>query len=86
MYHFAQNCSVYTSCPNVIIAVILILFIRLSRSWDFQVAPVIKNPSANAGEERDTDSIQRSARSPGGGHGNTFQYSCLESPRDGGTW
>ena len=50
------------------------------------MAPVIKNPSANAGEERDTDSIPRPVRSPGGGHGNPFQHSCLENPMDWGTW
>ena len=25
-------------------------------------------------------------RSPGGGHGNPLQYSCLENPRDRGAW
>ena len=25
-------------------------------------------------------------RSPGGGHDNTLQYSCLENPKDGGGW
>ena len=25
-------------------------------------------------------------RSPGGGHGNPLQYSCLENPIDRGTW
>jgi len=25
-------------------------------------------------------------RSPGEGNGNTFQYSCLENPMDGGAW
>ena len=25
-------------------------------------------------------------RSPGGGNGNPFQYSCLENPMDGGAW
>ena len=25
-------------------------------------------------------------RSPGEGHGNPFQYSCLENPMDRGTW
>ena len=24
--------------------------------------------------------------SPGGGHGNTLQYSCLENPMDRGAW
>ena len=27
-----------------------------------------------------------SGRSPGGGHGNPLQYSCLENPIDRGAW
>ena len=27
-----------------------------------------------------------SGRSPGGGHGNPLQYSCLENPKDRGAW
>ena len=27
-----------------------------------------------------------SERSPGGGHGNPLQYSCLENPKDRGAW
>ena len=27
-----------------------------------------------------------SGRSPGGGHGNPFCYSCLENPMDRGAW
>ena len=34
---------------------------------------------------RDQGSIPGS-RSPGGGHGNPFQYSCLENPMDRGAW
>ena len=45
-----------------------------------QVALVVKNPHANRGDVRDTDSILGLGRSPGGGHGNTLQYSCLENP------
>ena len=30
--------------------------------------------------------IPGSGRSPGGGHGNPLQYSCLENPMDGGAW
>ena len=41
---------------------------------------VVKNPSANAGDVKDESSIPESGRSPGGGHGNPFQYSCLENP------
>ena len=51
-----------------------------------QVALVVKNPPANAGDIRDTDSISVSGRSPGGGRGNPLQYSCLENPMDRGAW
>ena len=37
----------------------------------------------NAG---DLGSIPGSGRSPGEGHSNPFQYSCLENPMDGGAW
>ena len=46
----------------------------------------IKNPPANAGITRATDSISASGRSSGGGHGNPLQCSCLENPMDGGDW
>ena len=41
-------------------------------------------PPANAGDMRDADLIPGSGRSPGGGHGNPPQYSCLENPMDSG--
>ena len=37
---------------------------------------MVKDPPANAG---DAGSIPGSRRSPGGGHGNPLQYSCLEN-------
>ena len=45
---------------------------------------VVKNPPANAGDIRDTGSIPGLGRSPGRGHGNPLQYSCLENPMDRG--
>ena len=39
--------------------------------------------ACNAG---DTGSIPGSGRSPGGGNGNSLQYSCLENPMDRGAW
>ena len=45
-----------------------------------------KKPPANEGDIRDSSSIPGSGRSPGGGHGNQFQYACLENPMDGGAW
>ena len=51
-----------------------------------QVALVVKNPPANAGDIRDAGLIPGSGRSPGGGHGSPLQYSCLENPMDRGAW
>ena len=51
-----------------------------------QVALVVKNLPANAGDIRDTGLIPGLGRSPGGGHGNPLQYSCLENPMDKGSW
>ena len=46
-----------------------------------------KNSPANAGDLlRDVDLISRLGRSPGGGHGNPLQYSCLENPMDREAW
>ena len=45
---------------------------------------MVKNSPANAGDIRDTGSIPGSGKSPGGGHDNPVQYSCLENPMDRG--
>ena len=46
----------------------------------------VKNLPANGGYIRDVGLIPGSGRSPGGGHGSTLQYSCLENPMDRGDW
>ena len=51
-----------------------------------QVALVVKNLPANAGDIRDMGSIPGLGRSARGGHGNPLQYSCLENPMDRGVW
>ena len=51
-----------------------------------QVALVVKNQPANAGDIREAGSIIGSGRFPGGGHGNPLQYCCLENPKDRGSW
>ena len=64
---------------------------QLPHSWRFNAGwffiwtggSVVRNLPANAG---DASSIPGSGRSPGGGHGNSLQYSCLENPMDRGTW
>ena len=45
-----------------------------------------KEPSYNAGDAGDTGSVPGSGRSPGGGHRNPLQCSCLENPMDRGAW
>ena len=47
---------------------------------------MVKNPPANAGDIRDMGSIPGLGRSPGEGHGNPLQYSCLENAMDRGAW
>ena len=47
---------------------------------------MVKNPSANARDIRNSGSTPGLGRFPGGGHGNPLQYSCLEKPRDRGDW
>ena len=62
----------------------------MCQSWEdkhsgaSQVALVVKNPPANAGDVRDKGLIPGLGRSPGAGHGNPLQYSCLENPMDEG--
>ena len=50
------------------------------------MVPVVKNPSASAGDIRNSGSTLGLGRFPGEGHGNPLQYSCLENPRDRGAW
>ena len=59
-----------------------------TRLSDFHV---LDFPGGSGGKEStcnvgDWSSIPGSGRSPGGGHGNPLQYSCLENPMDRGAW
>ena len=47
---------------------------------------VVKNPSANAGNARDTVSIPGSGRCPGIEKGNPLQYPSMENSMDRGAW
>ena len=49
------------------------------------MALVVKN-LPDVGDVKDVGLIPGLARSPGGGHGNPLQYSCLENPMDRGAW
>ena len=70
---------------------LLILWINFVVLWKLhfrspQVALVVKNLPANAGDIRDVGLIPGSGRSLGGGNSNPFQHSCLGNPMDRGAW
>ena len=50
------------------------------------VVLVVKNLPSNAGDIRDMGLNPGWGRSPGGGHGNPLQDSCLENLMDSGAW
>ena len=45
-----------------------------------------KESASNAGHIREVGLIPGLGRSPGEGHGNPLQYSCLGNPVDRGVW
>ena len=57
--------------------------VYLMPMWGFPGGSYGKESSCNAG---DSDSVPGPGRSPGGGHSNPLQDSCLENPMDGGAW
>ena len=54
--------------------------------WAPPVVLVVKRIQLPAQETYDVGSIPGPGRSPGGGHGNPLQYSCLENPMDREAW
>ena len=69
---------------------------KIMKTKDFKIVVIIikglpqwlrgKESTCNAGAMRDVGLIPGSGRSPGGGHGNSLQCSCLENPVDRGAW
>ena len=57
-------------------------FIHLSIPFFLLGGAVVKNLPVNAGDARYEGLIPGSGRSPGEGHSNPLQYSCLENPMD----
>ena len=57
--------------------------LKLMMSYGFPGSSDSKEFACNAGDQ---GSIPRSGRSPGEGHGNSLQYSCLENSMDKGAW
>ena len=59
---------------------------NLTTNWGAsQLVLGVKNPPASAGDVRDLGSLPGLGRSPGEGHGNPLQYSCLTNLIDRGT-
>ena len=57
--------------------------IHIVKAMGFPASSTGKESASNTG---DSSSVPGSGRSPGGGHGNPLQYSCLENPMDRGAW
>ena len=55
----------------------------INSAWASRVELVVNNIPANAGNVGDVGLISGSGRSPGGGHSNPLQYSCLENQARG---
>ena len=78
-------------CPSINLFISVEFQSKLKTSLQYtlaasQVVQVVKKPPANAGDVRDTGSIPGSGRSPGGGHRNPLQSSCLKNSMDRGVW
>jgi len=74
-------CHTVASCCLSVFYIVVYVNLRAS-----QVALVVKNTPASKEDIRDVGSSPGLGRSPGGGHGNPLQYSCLENPMDRGAW
>ena len=74
----------HTMCLSAQAAMTRITNWELKQQTGFSDGSVIKNPHDKAGDTGDLGSISVLGRSPGGGHGNPLQYSCLENPMDRG--
>ena len=62
------------------------LVTQLEMRWASQVALVVKNPSANAGDARDVGLIPGLGRFSAVGNGTPLQYSCLDNSLGRGAW
>ena len=60
--------------------------VKWGHQWVSQVALVVKNLPANAGDARVAGLISGLGRSPGGWHGNLLQCSCLGNPMKREAW
>ena len=64
--------------------IVVLVCVPLMVNGTSQVALVLKNLAANAGDISDMGLICGSTRSPGEGYGSPLQFSCLKNPVDRG--
>ena len=83
---FPALCSEDRKLSNLVAAknscLIMRLVNNLSLFMGFSGGSVYKESACNAGDTGDVGLIAGLGRSPGGGHDNPFQCSCLKNPRD----
>ena len=79
---FGLECTLFPTFPSWF----PIYIIYHCWKYNTEVPTSGKEPACNAGDTRDEGSIPGSGSSPGGGHGNSLQYSCLQNPMDGAVW
>ena len=80
--------SLFASCcpSSLEDAFLLLLFTKDGVGIEFPWWLSSKESACKARDSGDAGLISGSGTSPGGGHGNTLQYSCLENPMDRGAW
>ena len=86
LFSFSSDYFCFHLLPSTEVDLSLVNILNPTSVLILQVALVIKNLPANAGDVRDTGSTPASGRSPERGHGNSLQYSCLENPMERGAW
>ena len=88
----AQSCPTLSNpmdCSPPVSSIHEILQARVLAWASISTRPHSKESTSKAGDAgdiRDSGSIPGWGRSPGGGCGNSLQYSCLEISKDRGAW
>ena len=78
--------SSYIMCLFCVRHCIFLYNLQLTAPFKDCILTAVKNLPTNARDTRDKGSIPDSGRSPGGGHGNPIQFSCLGNSMDRGSW
>ena len=79
-----SECVYFASCDHLSPLLAAIFCSWLFSLLNFLGGSAVKNLPDNTGASGDVGLIPGWRKSPGGGHGNPLQYSCLENPMDRG--